>query len=356
MDSGGDKGGEEGVGVGRFAFEFGVELDSDEPGVVFEFDDFDQLLIAAGAGESHAVSFELLAVLVIEFVAMSVSFGDIESVVGCGGAASFGQSGGLGSESHGPAEVFDGLLFFEEADDWVFGIFMEFGGVGAWEADDIATEFDYGALHTEADTEEGDFAFAGVLDGLNFPFDATFAESAGDEDTVEAGEESFGTFFFDLSALDAGDADLGFVLDSSVVEGFVDGLVGIFVFGVFADDGDADFVFRIAEGMEDFAPGVEVGGLTAELKSFDDEFIEFAIAEADGDFVDGEIAIAFFDDGFDGDVAEEADFFAIILGDGLFAAADEDIGLDTDLAELTDGVLGRFGFEFAGGFEVGDEG
>ncbi len=39
----------------------------------------------------------------------------------------------------------------------------------------------------------------------------------------------------------------------------------------------------------------------------------------------------------------------------MFAAADQDVGLDADFAELTDRVLRRFGFQFVGGLQVGDE-
>jgi hypothetical protein len=55
-------------------------------------------------------------------------------------------------------------------------------------------------------------------------------------------------------------------------------------------------------------------------------------------------------------IAEQSDLFSLFARDALFASADEHVGLDTDLTELPDGVLGRFGFDLCGGFEVWNQG
>src|ERR1700704_5380628 len=58
------------------------------------------------------------------------------------------------------------------------------------------------------------------------------------------------------------------------------------------------------------------------------------------------------DTGF-GNVAEEGDFLFEVGGDVAVAAAQQNVGLDTDAEHFFYAVLGGLGFQFAGG---GDEG
>ena len=66
-----------------------------------------------------------------------------------------------------------------------------------------------------------------------------FAEPAGHQHPVVAGQQPLGPFLFDRFALNPLDANLGPIGDAGVVEGFVDRLVGVAMLGVFADHGDA---------------------------------------------------------------------------------------------------------------------
>ena len=114
--------------------------------------------------------------------------------------------------------------------------------------------FDHGALHAEADAEEGHAFLAGVADGLDFALDAALAEAAGHEEAVVAGKEPLGAFGFDVFAADAADANLGPMGDAGVVERFVNRFVGVVMFGVFADERDVDFVLGVAEPTEQLVP------------------------------------------------------------------------------------------------------
>ena len=55
------------------------------------------------------------------------------------------------------------------------------------------------------------------------------------------------------------------------------------------------------------------------------------------------------------DVAEERDLAADTRVDGPVGAADDEVGLDTDAAQLLDGVLGRLGLELARRRDIRDE-
>src|SRR5262245_56249903 len=72
LEGRGDELAEQGVGLGGLALELGVELDGQEPGVVLQFDDLDELAVGAGAGDDEAGLLEDLAVGVVELVAMPV--------------------------------------------------------------------------------------------------------------------------------------------------------------------------------------------------------------------------------------------------------------------------------------------
>lgn len=227
--------------------------------------------------------------------------------------------------------------------------------MGSFQSNDIAAEFDCGALHTEADTEERDFSFARIANGLHFSFDASFAETAGNQDTVVARQDPFGTLFFDIGTLDSRDANLGLVVDTRVVERFINRLVRILVFCIFADDRDADLVFGVPEREHQVVPRIEFQRLAGEVESLHHELIEFVISKGERDFVDRKILVDFLDNGFQVDVAEEGDLFSFFARDVLFAAADQHIGLDPDLTQQADRVLGGFCFDFRSGLKVGDQ-
>ena len=137
-----------------------------------------------------------------------------------------------------------------------------------------------------------------------------------------------------------------------MIDRFVDRLVSVLVFGVFSDDGDAHFVLGVSQREQKIIPGFEFRWRGYDPKTFGDEFVEPVVPEGQGDFVDREIPIFLLDDRFDRDVAEQGYFLLFLARDTLFAAADEHIGLDADLAELTDRVLCWFGFDLCGGLEV----
>src|SRR5256885_11296668 len=82
---GGDEAFEERVWLVGFAVEFGMELAGDEEGVFRYFDDFDEFAIGRVATEGEAGFFELVAVGVVEFVAMAVAFVHDESAVKASG-------------------------------------------------------------------------------------------------------------------------------------------------------------------------------------------------------------------------------------------------------------------------------
>src|SRR4051794_2386246 len=103
LQGGGDEVAEQGVGLGRLRLELGVELDGEEPGVVGQLDDLDQVAVGAGAGGAQAGLVERPAIGVVDLVAGAVPLVDPVAPVGGEGAAVGGQHAGPGPQPHRPA-------------------------------------------------------------------------------------------------------------------------------------------------------------------------------------------------------------------------------------------------------------
>ena len=69
-----DESGEQRMRLQGFAFEFGMKLDRDKPGVFRHFNDFDQAAVWAGSGKLHPVGFELLTIEIVELVPVTMAF------------------------------------------------------------------------------------------------------------------------------------------------------------------------------------------------------------------------------------------------------------------------------------------
>ena len=97
------------------------------------------------------------------------------------------------------------------------------------------------------------------------------------------------------------------------------------------------------------------GPALVERKLADDQFVQAVIDQAQRHFVDRKILVFFFDDGLDGHVAEERDLRPIVARERAFGAADQNVGLDTDLPQQADRMLRGLGFQFGGGLQIRHE-
>ena len=115
--------------------------------MVFYFDHFHKAVIRQGAGNHEAAFGELLTVIVVELIAMAMTFRNVCRTVSCEGMRTFTQGAGVGTKAHRAALVFDALLGFHEVDNGVLRFCIEFGAVCVRHAADVAGKFDNGALH-----------------------------------------------------------------------------------------------------------------------------------------------------------------------------------------------------------------
>ena len=176
-----------------------MELASHEPRVIRNFDDLDQLIIPGTARNAQTGSFNRFQQHVVDFVAVTMTFGhDVAVDLVSEGAGLDGDF--LTAQTHRAAEIgrFVALLhgaravlpLGDEGDHGVRGVGLEFGRVGAAQAADVAGEFDHGHLHAETNPEERNVVHAGVFDRLDHAFGAALAETARNQDGVEAFEDA----------------------------------------------------------------------------------------------------------------------------------------------------------------------
>ena len=71
-----DEGVEQGVTVPRCGLELGVKLHRDEEGMRGDLDDLPEFAVRRGAREAHALLFEQAEVILIQLVAVTVTFVD----------------------------------------------------------------------------------------------------------------------------------------------------------------------------------------------------------------------------------------------------------------------------------------
>ena len=176
----------------------------------------------------------------------------------------------IGAEPHGAAEVAVGRALLQRVALEPFGHQAdhrlrrrrEFGRVGLGDAAEIARRLDHRHLHAEADAEIRHVALARELRRADFSFGAALAEAAGHQDAVDVLEERRRVLLLEHFGFDPVEIDLHLVGDAAVRERLDQRFVGVLHAGVFADDGDGDVAFRVADALVDraaSAPGRAAG-------------------------------------------------------------------------------------------------
>src|SRR5205823_4724965 len=212
QDSGSDGGGphkvaEQWMRAARSGAELRMKLRGHEPGMVPQLDDLHQPVVGRGAGEDHARLPHRLAIGVVEFEAMAMPFIDHRLTVGLRGQGAGLKLAGVEAEPHGPALLSHVALLREQVDDRMAGERVELRAIRVGGPEQVATELDDRALHTEAQPEIWNEGGPGEARRGNFPLDAAMTESARDHDAVDlvqraqvAGLQRFGGDPLDVDA------------------------------------------------------------------------------------------------------------------------------------------------------------
>ena len=89
-----------------------------------------------------------------------------------------------------------------------------------------------------------------------------------------------------------------------MVDRLVNGFVRISMFDVLSDNGNRDFVFRIANAMHEGSVVVHFQWTGRQVQLLADQLVQTMFNQADRNFVNGEFFVDFFNDRLLFDVAE----------------------------------------------------
>ena len=151
---------------------------------------------------------EIVAVVVIDLIAVAVSLMDRLSAVQGISSALLIQDTGIGTESQGAADILHTVLIWHQKDHRMGGGGIQLRTVGVVPPDHIPGKFHDGKLHAKAETKEWDIVLAGIADGKDFAVDAPVAESSGNEDTADILKCFGGIFLCYLFGIHPFDIDL----------------------------------------------------------------------------------------------------------------------------------------------------
>ena len=113
-------------------------------------------------------------------------------------------------------------------------------------------------------------------------------------------------------------------------------------------------MLRMFERFDDVVPQCEIGRPCREMKFPADNFIEALLMQHLRDLVNRGCVIAGNHRALI-DIGKQSDLLAVFVGDRPVAAAHDHIRLNTDFTQLFHAVLRRFGFDFSGHGQVGNE-
>ncbi len=132
-------------------------------------------------------------------------------------------------------------------------------------------------------------------------------------------------------------------------------LIGVLEAGIFADDGDRHFAFGIVDALDHGVPAAHVGL----RRRLDAEGGEHLVVEPGGVIgarhVIDRADVARLDHRAFAHVAEQAELAALLARDFAVGAAQQDIRLDADRAQLLDRMLRRLGLQLAGRGNIGQQ-
>jgi len=134
--------------------------------------------------------------------------------------------------------------------------------------------------------------------------------------------------------------------DAGVGQRLVQRDIAVLHLHVFADHGDVDLAVGVGLRRHDLLPVGQICRRHVEAQLVDHDFIETLLVQQHRYLVDV-VGVDARDDRALLDVGEQRDLAALFVGQGILAAAQQHVGLDTNAAQFLDGVLRGLGLDLA---------
>ena len=154
-------------------------------------------------------------------------------------------------------------------------------------------------------------------------------------------QERLRPFFLDTFRIHPLHFDVGIIGDATVGQGFTQTLIRVFELNVFADDADGHGHAGIFDLGDNALPLAEVRALArGQMEIFDDDLVQAFVMQNQRQFVD-RIDIFGGDHRLFFDVGKQRDLRLDVAGQQAVGPAQQDMGLDADLPQRLDAMLGR---------------
>ena len=192
------------------------------------------------------------------------------------------------------------------------------------------------------------------LAGEDLPLPAARAEAARHEHAVDGLEQLGHLVVRHVLGVDPAHANSAAVLQPGVLERLVDGEVRVLELHVLADERDLDHVAAAVHPLEQLVPVGQVRLAELEAEPLAHQPVE-ALRVEDARHLVHVRDVGARDDRAGVDVGEERDLVADLARELLVRAADDDVGMDADPAQLVDRVLRRLRLQLARRLDERDE-
>src|ERR1017187_2043109 len=336
---------EQRVRMHRLGLELGVELAAQIPRMARDFADLHVRLVRRLPRNPQPGGRQDLFVLAVEFVAVPVPLDNLARAVRPAGETVLRQAARPPSQAHGSAQFVDALQLAQLEDHAVRRPRVELRGIGLLQAAHVARILDHHGLHAQADAEIRHLLLARVANGVDHALDPALAEAPRNQYAVVALQLPLPSVAQHALSLDPVDIHLQLVRQPAVQQRLLQALVGILVFDVLAHQPDRHLVLRVLQAVQHGGPAGEVAGAGVQMQQPQRDFVDALGRERDRDFVH-RLDVARRDHSPQVHVAEERDFLLHLLRDEPLRAAQQNIRLNADGAQLLDAVLGGLGLHF----------
>ena len=223
---------------------------------------------------------------------------------------------------------------------------IHLGRRGPRQPQEVARGLDHHALQAQAQAKSRDLMLARPPQRTQLAFNASDAETTGDDDRVHAFQcllRSLGS----LAGVRGNPTQVyaRIIRKATVLHGLGNRKVSVVQVDVFSNQRNLDAVLRGLNALKELVPLAPIHIAESQAQSLDQECIQALAVQCRGDLIDrGRILT--FDDSITVNIAHECNLALDSLGKRAVRTQHQGIGLDTDRTQGRNRVLGRFGLEF----------
>ena len=210
-------------------------------------------------------------VVVVEFIAVAMAFADVLRAVAAAEHAALCGVAGVCAKAQSAALIGAVGLVGQKVYDLVFRISIKFAGIGVFEHADVPRKFNYGNLHTKADSEIWNMVFTAVFCGFYHTLDSALAKAAGHNDSGTFGKLFCDIFGVHALAVNPVNLDVGAVGIARVAQRLRNGKVRIVKLNIFAHQTDVNSLIAVDYSVDHLFPlaHIKLRRVDIELAAYD---------------------------------------------------------------------------------------